>query len=462
MGGLPPTRPVASGNSGMNMHFSELVSNVMEPVANMVEGGMEIISTDDMISKINKRNEDKIKRRNEDSSEKEDEFGGKGGEEIVNKPVTEYRIEPQYKTSETISETGHGAGGRKDRMKEGRKLIKSEKRIQMLRKEGIVVDSKGGLRTVTGEEVVRSSTAATEDIQDKESPVVVVGGDVEGLYPNLVDTKVADICYEAVMESCIKFENVDYCEGVKYIAMNQTEEECRTSELRRILPVRRGKTGTRPGVTGEDPLGPNRGRTEQWKLPKVTLTELDKRRIVATIIKIGVMTMFNSHVYTFGGRCYLQSKGGPIGLRSTCAVARVTMLDWDKKYKKRLEDNNVEAEDNDRYMDDVRTWLHSIKPGWKWVGEELLFCESWRKEDLKEGNIGLRKSRHVLEGVMNNIHKFLKMTMETGDDFEDGKLPTLDINLWVGEDGLVLHTFYEKPMSTNQVLHKQTAMPENS
>ena len=138
------------------------------------------------------------------------------------------------------------------------------------------------------------------------------------------------------------------------------------------------------------------------------------------------------------------------------------MLNWDRKYKKRLEDNNLEAEDHDRYMDDVRTWLHSIKPGWRWVGEELLFCESWRKEDLKEGNVGLRKSRQVLEGMMNNIHNFLKMTMETGDEFEDGKLPTLDINLWVGEDGLVLHTFYEKPMSNNQVLHKYTAMPENT
>ena len=90
-------------------------------------------------------------------------------------------------------------------MKEGRKVIESEKRRQILEKEGIVIDSDGGLRTVTGEQIVRSRTAATEDIQDRESPMVVVGGDVEALYPNLVDNKVADICYEAVMESCIKF-----------------------------------------------------------------------------------------------------------------------------------------------------------------------------------------------------------------------------------------------------------------
>ena len=66
-----------------NMHFSELVSNVMEPVANMMEGGMEIISTEDMISKINRRNEDKIKKWKNGSSEEEDDLGGKGGEELI-------------------------------------------------------------------------------------------------------------------------------------------------------------------------------------------------------------------------------------------------------------------------------------------------------------------------------------------------------------------------------------------
>ena len=56
-GGLAPTRPVASANSGMNMHFSELVSQVLEPVANMWEGGLEVISTDDFISNLDRLNE---------------------------------------------------------------------------------------------------------------------------------------------------------------------------------------------------------------------------------------------------------------------------------------------------------------------------------------------------------------------------------------------------------------------
>ena len=37
-----------------------------------------------------------------------------------------------------------------------------------------------------------------------------MGADVEALYPNLADVDVALICYKAVMESGIKFNNINY------------------------------------------------------------------------------------------------------------------------------------------------------------------------------------------------------------------------------------------------------------
>ena len=52
----PPTRPVASGSSGMNLHLSELVSQIMEPIANQWVGGLETISCEDMLSQIDALN----------------------------------------------------------------------------------------------------------------------------------------------------------------------------------------------------------------------------------------------------------------------------------------------------------------------------------------------------------------------------------------------------------------------
>ena len=47
MGTAPPTRPIASGNAGMNMHLSELISGLVEPVVDQYVGGNEVISTED-------------------------------------------------------------------------------------------------------------------------------------------------------------------------------------------------------------------------------------------------------------------------------------------------------------------------------------------------------------------------------------------------------------------------------
>ena len=78
--------------------------------------------------------------------------------------------------------------------------------------------------------------------------MVIVGSDVESLYPSLDALMVADIVFK---ESEVKFEGICYQEAVRYIALNSSEQECKMSALRGVLPKRRKLGGTRPGVTGE-------------------------------------------------------------------------------------------------------------------------------------------------------------------------------------------------------------------
>ena len=73
--------------------------------------------------------------------------------------------------------------------------------------------------------------------------------------------------------------------------------------------------------------------------------------------------MFSTHLYSFGGRCYKQKEGGPIGLRSTCALARVVMGRWDSKWNKMVNKNNLVVEDNGRYVDDARVYLYPVRAG---------------------------------------------------------------------------------------------------
>ena len=48
----PPARPIAGGNTGMNLHLSEALSEMIEPLADISEGANEIISTEELKAKI--------------------------------------------------------------------------------------------------------------------------------------------------------------------------------------------------------------------------------------------------------------------------------------------------------------------------------------------------------------------------------------------------------------------------
>ena len=49
-----------------------------------------------------------------------------------------------------------------------------------------------------------------------------------------------------------------------------------------------------------------------------------------------------------------------------------------------------------------------------------------------------RRTALVLVGMMNDVFPFLNFTVELGEDFMDGKLPSLDVAIWVvGENRIM-------------------------
>jgi hypothetical protein len=163
------------------------------------------------------------------------------------------------------------------------------------------------------------------------------------------------------------------------------------------MPRRTSRGGTRPGVTA--PVD----KDDHWEFPDVEMTSLEKRMIVATMVQIGVITMFNTHVYSFNGELFLQKAGGPIGLRSTCAVAHVAMNYWDSKWMETMRENNVRIRAGDRYMDDIRAFLNIIKEGWRWHEGHLYWTETWKNEDQKAGESGTSRTSKALIPSMNSV-----------------------------------------------------------
>ena len=225
--------------------------------------------------------------------------------------------------------------------------------------------------------LIKSVESLPEDLEDYILPMVIVESYFKDLYQSLDINKVAMLVYEAVMRSKVVWQNVDYLEACRYIALNWDSEKCRRSKLRSVLPTRRGKTGVRPGLRGEGPMGKERGDQEQWRFPKVKLSPEQKKEIVATVAMISTEFMFSSHLYTFAGKTFRQEYGGPIGLRGTCAIARLVMQMWDLKWMNRMNKLKVVIWLAMRYMDDGRSFLAPSRPGWRWHEEDLVFCKRW-------------------------------------------------------------------------------------
>ena len=203
---------------------------------------------------------------------------------------------------------------------------------------------------------------------------------------------------------------------------------------------------------------------DQWEFKDLgsnSLTTKEKQLVLAKVLKTAVLAIFKTHTYSFNQKYYLQKKGGPIGLRSTCCVARMVMVWWDSMLVEALEALNIKKVAGARYMDDIRIWLHAIRLGWRWVDGELLFRKEWRLEERAAGVTPLQKTAEVLRMVMNGICGWLSLTMETEEMF-GGWLPTLDLEIRIDDQNRVIYRYYEKPMIPNMVLHKRSAMPEST
>ena len=85
-------------------------------------------------------------------------------------------------------------------------------------------------------------------------------------------------------------------------------------------------------------------------------------------------------------------------------------------------------------------------------------AEEEDKEMEKKGEKADSFMARVCLPIMNDINQDLTFTAEVASDFPDEKLPTLDCTLWMEEGGILTHSFYEKPMKSQLLIEKDSAM----
>ena len=69
-----------------------------------------------------------------------------------------------------------------------------------------------------------------------------------------------------------------------------------------------------------------------------------------------------------------------------------------------------------------------------------------------------QRTMRVLNQVANTIDVDIKLTIDCPSLNPTGKLPCLDLQLWINNDGLIQHEFFSKPMSSPLLILRRSAV----
>ena len=153
-----------------------------------------------------------------------------------------------------------------------------------------------------------------------------------------------------------------------------------------------------------------------------------------------------SHVYTNSDTIWKQLFGGAIGIRATCEVAKLVMLEHDRILWNKVEEAGITKIDSGRYVDDENPTFKPTPFGARLVNGKIQVIPEHIVSD-KQVPHDKRTFNLVLE-IANSIWEHIQFTMEVPSDSETGYIPVLDMQVAINQIGQVTRRFYTKPMNT--------------
>ena len=309
-----------------------------------------------------------------------------------------------------------------------------------------------------------------KQLEKNEEKVVLASQDVVGLYPNLSITEAAAEVGRAVEESSIEFKNVDMEWVVKTIAMGSTETELVEWGIIDLIPKRRYVGGSRPGLSSDEAFVSKSEYKEEkskWDMVKRLFSNEERKKLLGKMFQIGVRECFRNHVYKFNRKYYVQREGGAIGLRLTGVVAEISMAAWEKRFRNLVERSNVDLLMSEIYVDDQNIVYKMFKKGTRWNGEVLSWNREWEEEDVTKDEADDKRCTREMKKLGNSIREDIVMEEDVGSNYTDGKLPMLDMKVWLeeytNEEGFgrqrITTEFYEKSMVGDRMLMEMSALP---
>ena len=282
--------------------------------------------------------------------------------------------------------------------------------------------------------------------------------DVKALYPSLDVQKTAECVEEIIVDSEIKFRNVDMNELSRYVAVVCDENMIEERGLTDVVMRRRKTGGRRPLVTGNEMKKKWKDLEESiWAAPMRDANEVEVKKLPALAVRTDVEHIMKNNLFKFDGVMYVQSEGGMIGSELICVIAKSRMILYIRKLKRRAEIIGLRIVLAWVYVDDTFIVAKKVCKGLLVKDSSSLgWSETKAIEDAQlPGDV---VTARVISDVANQIEDDIVMTFDAPSMNEDGRMPVLDLKVWMTEDFHVKFKFYEKDMASKVTILKDSAL----
>ena len=141
----------------------------------------------------------------------------------------------------------------------------------------------------------------------------------------------------------------------------------------------------------------------------------------------------------------------------TVELASCYMLLWDEKLKKICKKLGINLDLFKRYVDDSIQITGGLTTGWEYcnTSKQLIHKENGMYDNLPMDQRTFAISRDIAYG----IDPCIVMEYDVPSLHENGRLPVLDLELWIDDTNKCLYSFYTKKISTPYTILYNSAVP---
>ena len=237
--------------------------------------------------------------------------------------------------------------------------------------------------------------------------------------------------YEVMCEANIKYKNINNLELARYLALILGQDEIVKYGMEDLVMKRHTNLGRKPKVTGREMEDWWKEDESIWLRPNREPTAEEIKKMIALAVSIDVKNVMRSHLFRFGDKFFNQNEGGSIGSELTGEGATSRMIMFLRKLENVCQDIKLKIFMDAAYIDDVTVLMRIPGNGLRWRNGEL-----FQDSEAEELDCNIEKdvvAANLVVSIANSLpnESDIQITFDTPSMNSEGKLPVLDLHMWV-------------------------------